>query len=198
MLAILVIPFAILGCTLIVYFMMEPAFKQYLESLENKTSSMQRISILITSSNLINFFSRSDASKIVETLLKGSKEDPELLEDELMELGNSATGEIRDLYQEVLKGYEPLEQLARVKVASTFLRIVVLFYGVSVSISETVLIYLRHISAVTQFSALNGFIFGGTMVSSAIVAFIIVYIVKASRRINGNFARLETDSLPSI
>lgn len=198
MLEVILIPLAILVCTVLVYFTIEPAFDQYLVKLEDKTRTMQKISILITSSNLVNFFSESDASRVVETLLTRTQDDQDSLESILMNLGERASGEIERLYEAVKKGYEPLEHLARVKVASTFLRIVVLFYGLSVSLSEIILIYLRYESANSVFSALNGFIFGGTMLSSAIVSFIIAYIVNASRKIDGNYERLQSESTSPV
>lgn len=198
MLEVILIPVAILACTVVVYFTIEPAFRQYLTKLEDKTRTMQKISILITSSNLVNFFSGSDASRVVETLLTRTQHDQESLEDVLMQLGERASGEIETLYQAVKKGYEPLEHLARVKVASTFLRIVILFYGISVSFSEMLLIYLRYASSGSVFSTVNGFIFGGTMLSSAIVSFIILYILNASRKIDGNYARLQSESISPV
>lgn len=195
MLEVILIPVAILACTVVVYFAIDPAFGQYLTKLEDKTRTMQKISILITSSNLVNFFSGSDASRVVETLLTRTQHDQESLEDVLMQLGGKASGEIETLYLAVKKGYEPLEHLAKVKVASTFLRIVILFYGISVSFSEFLLIYLRYATSSSVFSTVNGFIFGGTMLSSAIVAFIIAYILNTSRKIDGNYARLQSETL---
>lgn len=197
MLTVVIIPVVILVSTIVVYIMLDPAFASYLQKLEDKTRTMQKISILITSSNLVNFFSRSEASRVVETLLTRTQDDPNSLEDVLLDLGDRASGEIETLYQEVKKGYKPMEYLSRVKVASTLLRIIVLFYGASISISELILIYLKFSSNLTLFSVFNGIIFGGTIVSSALVMFMIGYISNASRKIDGNFARLQADSTPA-
>ncbi len=192
MLVIILVPLVILASTVAVFFLLGPALGFYFSKLEEKTRMMQKVAILMTSSRLVDFFSKSEASKVVETLLTKSADDNEGLEKVLLDLGDKASGEIEKLYQEVKRGYEPLEYLSKVKVASVFLRITVLLYGLSVSISEVVLIYLKVTASLSLFSLLNGVMFGGSIVSSALVLFIILYLTHESRKIDTTFVRLQS------
>ena len=190
MILISLIPIVIFVSTVAVYLLLGPSLRVYLEKAEEKTKRIQRISTLIIASDIVTFFSDSESSKVVERLLKMVKGDDSGLYKFLDESLFNAQDEIGKLHEKLEKRDDPIVNLSRIRMSTLFIRATILIYGVTVSAIQFILIYLVYSSNKALFPLLNGVFFGGSILFSVIIIFMVVYAGMVSRRLNIDYQSL--------
>lgn len=191
MITIAVIPIAILISTVVIYFILGKGIDNYLMKVERKTRTVQRISLLLVASDFVSLFSSSESRNLVEKLSNSEAETEDDMFDSLSSSFGSAGLEISQLYREMNKAYKPSEDLSRIKLSALYLKIIVLFYGVSISVSQFVILYLLYYTRYEFISFLNSDLVVATILFSSIVVFIIAYILRISQKIEIRFSNLE-------
>ena len=184
------IPIVILISTVGVYLLLGPTLKVYLGKAEEKTRRIQRLSTLIIASDIVTFFSKSESSKVVERLLKMAKEDDSDLYRFLDNSVLNAEEEIGKLHEKLKQRDEQIANLSKIRMSTVFIRSTVLIYGVTVSAVQFILIYLLYSSNISLFLLLNGVFFGGSILFSVILVFMIVYAGLISRKLDVDYLTL--------
>ncbi|MDA8142515.1 MAG: hypothetical protein M0T81_00870 [Thermoplasmatales archaeon] len=184
------IPIVILISTVGVYLLLGPSLKVYLGKAEEKTRRVQRISTLIIASDIVTFFSKSESSKVVERLLKMAKQDDSDLYDFLDKSVLNAEDEIGKLHEKLKQRDEQVANLSKIRMSTMFIRSTVLIYGVTISAIQFVLIYLFYSSNISLFLLINGVFFGGSILFSVILVFLIVYAGLISRKLDMDYMTL--------
>ena len=184
------IPIVILISTVGVYLLLGPTLKVYLGKAEEKTRRIQRVSTLIIASDIVTFFSKSESSKVVERLLKMAKEDDSDLYRFLDNSVLNAEEEIGKLHEKLKQRDEQIANLSKIRMSTVFIRSTVLIYGVTVSVVQFILIYLLYSSNISLFLLLNGVFFGGSILFSVILVFMIVYAGFISRKLDMDYLTL--------
>ncbi len=184
------IPIVILISTVGVYLLLGPTLKVYLGKAEDKTRRIQRVSTLIIASDIVTFFSKSESSKVVERLLKMAKEDDSDLYRFLDNSVLNAEEEIGKLHEKLKQRDEQIANLSKIRISTIFIRSTVLIYGVTVSAVQFILIYLLYSSNISLFQLLNGVFFGGSILFSVILVFMIVYAGLISRKLDVDYLTL--------
>ena len=184
------IPIVILISTVGVYLLLGPSLKVYLGKAEDKTRRVQRLSTLIIASDIVTFFSKSESSKVVERLLKMAKQDDSDLYSFLDKSVLNAEDEIGKLHEKLKQRDEQIANLSKIKMSTMFIRSTVLIYGVTVSAVQFVLIYLFYSSNISLFFLINGVFFGGSILFSVILVFMIVYAGLISRKLDMDYMTL--------
>ena len=184
------IPIVILISTVGVYLLLGPTLKVYLGKAEEKTRRIQRLSTLIIASDIVTFFSKSESSKVVERLLKLAKEDDSDLYRFLDNSVLNAEEEIGKLHEKLKQRDEQIANLSKIRMSTVFIRSTVLIYGVTVSVVQFILIYLLYSSNISLFLLLNGVFFGGSILFSVILVFMIVYAGFISRKLDMDYLTL--------
>lgn len=184
------IPIVILISTVGVYLLLGPSLKVYLGKAEEKTRRVQRLSTLIIASDIVTFFSKSESSKVVERLLKMAKQDDSDLYDFLDKSVLNAEDEIGKLHEKLKQRDEQVANLSKIRMSTMFIRSTVLIYGVTISAIQFVLIYLFYSSNISLFLLINGVFFGGSILFSVILVFLIVYAGLISRKLDMDYMTL--------
>ena len=184
------IPIVILISTVGVYLLLGPTLKVYLGKAEDKTRRIQRVSTLIIASDIVTFFSKSESSKVVERLLKMAKEDDSDLYRFLDNSVLNAEEEIGKLHEKLKQRDEQIGSLSKIRMSTIFIRSTVLIYGVTVSAVQFILIYLLFSSNFSLFLLLKGVFFGGSILFSVILVFMIVYAGLISRKLDMDYLTL--------
>jgi hypothetical protein len=151
---------------------------------------VQRLSTLIIASDIVTFFSKSESSKVVERLLKMAKEDDSDLYSFLDKSVLNAEDEIGKLHEKLKQRDEQIANLSKIRMSTMFIRSTVLIYGVTVSAVQFVLIYLFYSSNISLFLLINGVFFGGSILFSVILVFMIVYAGLISRKLDMDYMTL--------
>ena len=188
------IPIVILISTVVVYLLLGPTLKVYLRKAEEKTRQIQRVSTLIIASDIVTFFSKSESSKVVERLLKMAKEDDSDLYRFLDNSVLNAEEEIGKLHEKLKQRDEQIANLSKIRMSTIFIRSTVLIYGITVSAVQFILIYLLYSSNISLFLLLNGVFFGGSILFSVILVFMIVYAGLISRKLDVDYLTLFKES----
>ena len=184
------IPIVILIFTVGAYLLLGPTLKVYLGKAEEKTRRIQRLSTLIIASDIVTFFSKSESSKVVERLLKMAKEDDSDLYRFLDNSVLNAEEEIGKLHEKLKQRDEQIGSLSKIRMSTIFIRSTVLIYGVTVSAVQFILIYLLFSSNFSLFLLLKGVFFGGSILFSVILVFMIVYAGLISRKLDMDYLTL--------
>ena len=170
MLLILIIPTVIICSTIVTYFVLSKGLSSYLDKIENKAKKIQRISILLIASDLVAFFSKSEAKALVDKILGGSIGSDDHMFSSLTSSFGGAGSEIERLYREINKAYKPSSELSRIKISAIYLRTTLLLYGFSVSISQYIIaVFFYHAGISILSPAIIDMIVGTALFSSIFV-----------------------------
>lgn len=197
MLVVFVFPTFILVSIIITYFILGKALAAFVAKIESKTKTIQRISLLLIASDFVSLFSSSESKNLVEKLVQAENENDELLFDSLNTSFGGAGSEIEKLYVEINRAYKPSEELSRIKISATYLKTILLIYGVLLSISQYVITFLFYPARFDLFSPLSSDLLVATALFSSIAVYVAVYIFRMSRRIEIRYSRLQENPLPA-
>jgi hypothetical protein len=187
---IFLVPTVILISTVVVYVLLGPSLKVYLAKAEEKTDRIQRISTLIIASDIVTFFSNSESSKVVEGLLKMAREDDKTLYGFLDKTMLGAQDEIKRLHDKLKLRDEQTSNQSKIRMSTVFIRTTVLIYGITVSAVQFILISLLPSTNKSFFLLLNGVFFGGSILFSVILIFMVVYLVAISRKLDEEYSAI--------
>lgn len=194
---IYIIPISIIISTVITLILLTKGLNVYVGKIEKKTQTIQRISLLLIASDFVTLFSSSESKRLVENIIRAEDQEDESVFNSLSNSFGGAGSEIERLHKEINKAYKPSEDLSRIKLSAVYLKTILLFYGLVVSISQFLIAYFFDPTKSILFSQLSSDLFVATFLFSLIVIYISVYIVRVSRRIEIRYARLESAALPS-
>ena len=188
---ILIIPIAIILSTIAIFFILSKALSSYIHKMENKTKTIQRISLLLIASDFVSLFSSSESKNLVDNIVQGRGQDDEHIFESLSSSFGGAGYEIERLYTEINRAYRPSEELSKIKTSAMYLRIILLFYGLSVSISQFVIVTFFTKFRPDLFSPATSGMLIATVLFSSIFLYISVYISYLSRRIEIRYTKLQ-------
>lgn len=194
---IFLFPTFILISTVITYFLLNRALAAYIAKIESKTKTIQRISLLLIASDFVSLFSSSESKNLVEKLIRPDTDNEETLFESLNTSFGGAGSEIEKLYKEMNKAYRPSEDLSKIKLSATYLKSILLIYGVLLSISQYVITYLYYPGRFDLFSPLSVDLLVATMLFSSIAVYVAVYIFRISRRIEIRYSKLQGTPIPA-
>lgn len=191
----LLLPTFILISIIVTYFILDKALIAYISKIESKTKTIQRISLLLIASEFVSLFSSSESKNLVEKLVKAEGENDELLFDSINASFGEAGTEIEKLYKEINKAYKPSEELSKIKMSTTYLKIFLLFYGICLSVSQYLIIYVFYPAHFDLFPPLSSDLLVATVLFSSIAVYISVYIHLISRRLEIRYSKLQSFQL---
>jgi hypothetical protein len=102
----------------------------------------------------------------------------------------NAEEEIGKLHEKLKQRDEQIGSLSKIRMSTIFIRSTVLIYGVTVSAVQFILIYLLFSSNFSLFLLLKGVFFGGSILFSVILVFMIVYAGLISRKLDMDYLTL--------
>lgn len=191
---IFLFPTFILIFTLIFYFLLSKGLSVYIAKIEAKTKTIQRVSILLIASDFVSLFSSSESKNLVEKLIQAENENDDLLFDSLNTSFSGAGSEIEKLYREINRAYRPSEDLSRIKISANYLKTILLLYGICLSLSQYIIIYLFYPARFSVFSPLSSDLLVATVLFSSIAIYVALYIFRISRRIESRYSMLQGSS----
>ncbi|MEM0155096.1 MAG: hypothetical protein QW597_00625 [Thermoplasmataceae archaeon] len=119
---IFLVPIVLLISTVVVYILLGPSLRTYLEKTEEKTDRIQKLSTLIIAYDIVTFFSNSESSKVVEGLLKMAREDDKTLYGFLDNTMLSARDEINRLHDKLKMRDEQTSNQSKIRMSAVFIR----------------------------------------------------------------------------
>ena len=195
MLLILIIPTVIICSIIVTYYVLSKGLSSYIDRIEAKAKKIQRISILLIASELVDLFSKSETKALVDKILEGSNGDDDHMFSSLTSSFGGAGSEIERLYLEINNAYKPSAELSRIKISAIYLRATLLLYGFSVSFSQYVIAVFFFQAGLSVLSPAIIDMIIGTVLFSSIFVYISVYIILTSRRIELGYSRLQDSGL---
>ncbi|MEM0136024.1 MAG: hypothetical protein QXU18_12500, partial [Thermoplasmatales archaeon] len=82
---------------------------------------------------------------------------------------------------------EQTSNQSKIRMSAVFIRTTVLIYGTTVSVAQFILISLLFSTNLSFFLLLNGVFFGGSILFSVILIFMVVYLVSVSRKLDAEY-----------
>lgn len=184
MLSLFLIPVAILLLCLFMYYVVGKSFNEYFSSMEERSSLLQKVLLLVMTKDIVSFFASPDANRIVDLLFEEAQTSKEDIEEKLLDSVESAGPAIENLYASLKRAYAPSASINRARSASTLLKLNILLYGVVVSVSEALELYFAEMLHVMIYQFLNGAIFGGTVIFAVVLASMAVFIYNETRKVD--------------
>ncbi len=177
--------------TVITFLLLTKALSSYIRRMEGKAKTIQRISLLLIASDLVNLFSKSESKNLVDGILQGSGQSDDSMFDSLNSSFGGAGIEIERLYGKITRAYKPSEEISRIRISVVYLRSILLLYGFSVSITQYFIVAFSPSVKSTLFSPAISDMLIATVLFSSIFVYISVYIVYISRRIDTRYSKLQ-------
>lgn len=188
---IVIIPFAIIVSTIVIFVILSKALSSYIGRMEAKAKTTQRISLLLIASDFVNLFSSSESKRMVDKIVLGSEENDDKIFASLSSSFGGAGIEIENLYNQITKAYKPSEDISRIKISALYLRSILLLYGLSVSITQLLFVAFFYPAGSSVFNPATSDMLVATILFSSIVVYISLYILYISRRIEMRYLKLQ-------
>ena len=188
---IILIPTAIMVSTVVTFLILTKALSAYIKKMEGKAKTIQRISLLLIASDLVNLFSSSESKNLVDRIVQGSSQSDDSMFASLNSSFGGAGAEIERLYGQITKAYKPSEEISRIRISALYLRSILLLYGFSVSITQYIIVAFSQSVRSSLFSPATSDMLIATVLFSSIFVYISIYIVYISRRIDIRYSKLQ-------
>lgn len=188
---IILIPTFIMLSTVVTFLILSKGLSYYIRKMEVKAKTIQRISLLLIASDLVNLFSQSESKNLVDRIIQGSEDNDDSIFESLNSSFGGAGVEIERLYNQITKAYKPSEEISRIKISALYLRLILLLYGLSVSITQYVMVAFLYQIRSALFSPATSDMLIATVLFSSIFIYISVYILFISRRIELRYLKLQ-------
>ncbi len=188
---IIIIPTVIMVSTVVTFLILTKALSSYIKKMEGKAKTIQRISLLLIASDLVNLFSNSESKDLVDRMIQGSSQSDDSMFDSLNSSFGGAGAEIGRLYGQITKAYKPSEEISRIRISALYLRSILLLYGFSVSITQYFIVAFSQTASSSLFSPATSDMLIATVLFSSIFIYVSIYIVYISRRIDIRYAKLQ-------
>lgn len=184
------IPTIVLFISLLAYFITKRELTKYYDEMQDKVDKLGEIMRISFTSELLRFFSNSNASDTAQILSENIANKKFENVSTITSTSLNAVRDVNQLYRTMKDSFEPDLNYSRIKQSYRLLTRVVLIYGLSISGLMYLLVGVtRSTSTVIYSREFASIILGGTVLFSLFLTLIIIDIVKYNRKIDDRISK---------
>lgn len=189
-----VIPTLILVVTFLVYRISSKGFSDYASRLENKVSTLEKLSNIVFTKDMLSMFLKNSSlnTQLFFTRRELAEETGE--ETDPSDMPMMSVKDMTKLELSLKNALQPSRDLERVKHSSTIIRTLMIIFGVVIAITEYIVVTASIFGFDVRYVfQLDGIVFGVTIIFSAVLLLILVDIFTTARKINSAYNNVESD-----
>ena len=184
------IPTIVLFISFLAYFITKRELTKYFDEMQDKVDKLGEIMRISFTSELLRFFSNSNASDTAQILSENIANKKFENVSTITSTSLNAVRDVNQLYRTMKDSFEPDLNYSRIKQSYRLLTRVVLIYGLSISGLMYLLVGVtRSTSTVIYSREFASIILGGTVLFSLFLTLIIIDIVKYSKKIDDRISK---------
>ena len=184
------IPTIVLFISFLAYFITKRELTKYFDEMQNKVDKLGEILRISFTSELLRFFSNSNASDTAQILSENIANKKFENVSTITSTSLNAVRDVNQLYRTMKDSFEPDLNYSKIKQSYRLLTRVVLIYGLSISGLMYLLVGLTKSTSTAIYSRdFASIILGGTVLFSLFLTLIIIDIVKYNRKIDDRISK---------
>lgn len=184
------IPTFVLFMSFVAYFITKRGLTNYFEQMKDKVDNLGEILRISFTSELLRFFSNSNASDTAQILSENIANKKFENISTITSTSLNAMRDVNQLYRTMKDSFEPDLNYSRIKQSFQLLTHVVLIYGLSIAVLMYLLVGLTSSGSISTYTGdFASVILGGTVVFSLFLILIILDIVKYTKKIDNRISK---------